>query len=210
MSFRRDSVFPVVTFHPATLLFAWGALVTFMQPLGPKGLAWIAILVLPIAVLFARRRTVLLIRRSRWLFLSIALLFVLATPGQRLPGVLGDIGVARDGILLAAEHILRLLLLLASLATLHERLGTTGMMAGMHWLLAPIAHWRTLRERIVVRLMLVLDHVEGAKAANWREWLNQDQHGPDHLTLVVGTARVVDWVTMALLGLLVFWVGTRG
>ncbi len=197
-------------FHPATLLFAWGGLVTLMQPLGPKSLAWIAVVILPLAVLFARRRTLTLIRRSRWLFLSIALLFVLATPGQRLPGFVGDVGVTRDGILLAAEHVLRLLLLLASLATLHERLGTTGMMAGMHWLLAPIARWRTLRERIVVRLMLVLDHVEGAKAANWREWLNGDQQGADHLTLVVGTARAIDWVTMALLGFLLFWVGVRG
>jgi hypothetical protein len=193
-----------VIFHPATLLFAWGVLVALLQPLPAAALAWIAALVLPLAWLFARQRTLALLRRTRWLFLSIVLLFALATPGQRLPGAIGDLGVTLDGLLLAAEHVLRLLLLLASLAVLHERLGTPGMMVGLHWLLAPIARWRTLRERIVVRLMLVLDHVENAPSATWREWLNRDLDGPDRLTLAVGSLRIADWLALTSLGLLIY------
>jgi energy-coupling factor transport system permease protein len=193
-----------VSFHPATLLFAWGVLVALLQPLPATALAWIAAVVLPLAVAFARRRMLALLRRTRWLFLSIVLLFALATPGQRLPGVVGDLGITLDGLLLAAEHGLRLLLLLASLAALHERLGTPGMMAGLHWLLAPIAKWRTLRERIVVRLMLVLDSVENAPAATWREWLNRDLEGQDRLALAVGSLRCSDWLALASLGVLIY------
>lgn len=194
----------MVTFHPATLLFAWGILVALLQPAPAMVLGWIAAGVLSLALIFARRRTLVLLRRTRWLFLSIMLLFALATPGQRLPGTAGDMGITRDGLLFAAEHVLRLLLFLTSLAVVHERLGTPGMMAGLHWLLAPLARWRTLRERIVVRLMLVLDHVENAPAATWREWLNSDLEGPDRLALAVGSLRGADWSALTLLGLLVY------
>lgn len=193
--------------HPATLLFAWGVLVGLLQPMPASTLAWIAVVLLSVAWAFARRRTLVLLRRTRWLFLSIILLFALATPGQRLPGVAGDLGLTQDGILLAAEHALRLLLLLASLAVVHERLGTPGMMVGLHWLLAPLARWRTLRERIVVRLMLVLDHVENAPAATWRDWLNRDIGGPDRLPLAVGALHVADWLALASLALLVYLQG---
>lgn len=193
-----------MTFHPATLLFAWGVFVGLLQPLAASALAWFAAVLFPLALILARRRTLVLLQRTRWLFLSIVLLFVLATPGQRLPGGVGELGVTSDGVLLAAEHGLRLLLLLASLAVVHERLGTPGMMVGLHWLLAPIARWRNLRERIVVRLMLVLDHVENAPAASWREWLDRDMEGPDRLTLAVGSPRMADWLALVLLATLVY------
>lgn len=167
-------------------------------------LVWIVAVALPLAMTFARRRTLVLLRRTRWLFLSIMVLFALATPGQRLPGSAGDLGITYDGLLLASEHALRLLLLLTSLAVVHERLDTPGMMAGLHWLLAPLARWRTLRERIVVRLMLVLDHVENAPTATWRDWLNRDVEGPDRLSLTVGSFRFVDWVALLSLGLFAY------
>lgn len=205
---RRDVRCPVVSLlHPATFLLAWGALVAVLQSLALAPLGWVAAVVVPLTLLLARRRCLLLFRRARWLLLSIALLFALSTPGQHLPGVAGDLGVTLDGLRLAAEHILRLLLLLASLAAVHEHLGTSGMMAGLYWLLAPIARWRTFRERIVVRLMLVLDHVENSSPAPWREWLEHDLPGPDRLSLAVGEMRVADWSALTLLTVLVVLMG---
>lgn len=188
-----------VTFHPATLLFAWGGFVAMLQALPPDALAWVAALILPLAFFFARRRAMALIRRTRWLLLSIGVMFSFATPGQHLPGIGGDLGITFDGLLLAAEHLLRLLLLLASLAAIHERLGTTGMMTGFHWLLRPLGQWRTLRERIVVRTLLVLDQVENAPASTWRDWLNGDTVERSQLSLTVGSLRAVDWLALASL-----------
>jgi hypothetical protein len=188
-----------VIFHPATLLFGWGVFVALVQPLSGAVLVWIAGVILPLAILVASRRVRLLLRRSRWLLLSIALLFVFATPGQRMPGVWGELGITLDGLLLALEHVLRLMLLLASLAVVHERLGTAGMMAGLYWLMWPLAHWRTLREKVVVRLMLVLDHVENSPAIGWREWLDQDFRGPDEMLLNVGSPGFVDLIVLVLL-----------
>lgn len=182
-------------------------MVVALQPLPPSGLAWAALVALPAPLMLAATRTYILMRRARWLLLSIAALFVLGTPGERVPGALGDLGITYDGLLLAAEHILRLVLLLASLALLHEHLGTGGMMAGLHWLLAPLANWRALRQRIVVRMMLVLDYVETAPAGNWHHWLSADVPGPDSVELPVASIGAFDWGVLALLAVLVTVLG---
>lgn len=186
-----------MTLHPATLLVLWGGFVLFTQSLGPVFLGVATLLGMPVAMAFSRHRTITLLRRTRWLILSIVLLFLFAVPGERLPGWPGDIGITYDGLALAAEHCLRLVLLLASLALLHERLGNIGMMSGLYWLLAPLAGWRTLRERIVVRLMLVLDYVERPPTAGWRGWLGAEDVGPESMDLAVRQARGVDWLVLA-------------
>lgn len=190
-----------VRLHPATLLILWGALVLVLQAIPLAPLAWLALLVLPASLLFAARRTHTLLRRTRWLLLSIAVLFGFAVPGERLPGVLGDLGMSFDGLYLAAEHVLRLVLLLSSLALLHERLGNGGFMAGLHWLMAPLGHWRASRERVIVRLMLVLDYVENEPAAGWRNWLEAEASGPERLALVTRPAHTLDWLVLLLLAM---------
>jgi hypothetical protein len=192
-----------MTLHPATLLFAWGVFIITLQSSPVSTLAWGAGAVVPFAWFLARRRVLALLRRARWLLLSIIVLFALATPGQRLAGLGGDLGLTWDGLMLAIEYALRLVLLLASLAVVHECLGTTGMMAGLHWLLTPIAKWRSLRERIVVRLMLVLDYVENTPVTRWRNWLNRDLIGPDRLELTAGSLGIFDCLLFVSLGIAV-------
>lgn len=199
--------------HPATLLLVWFGLVLFLQSLSVFQLAWAAALALPIAVALARARVFVLIRRARWLLLSIAMLFALATPGERLPGGAGDLGVTYDGLILGAEHVLRLLLLLTTLALLHQHLGTGGILAGLYWLLTPLARLYGLRERIVVRLMLVLEYVETPGQRDWRSWLSAVElpaRGPQHLDLAVARVRQVDWLVLTVLAGLALFVGRSG
>lgn len=141
----------------------------------------------------------ILLRRTRWLLLTIALLFGFATSGERLPGAVGDIGITWDGLKLGVDHVLRLVLLLASLALLHRRLGNHGVMTGLHWLLTPLSGWRDLRQRLVVRLMLVLDYVEAPSSGNWRAWLEAaDAPGTESLRLVMAPLFVRDRLLMLL------------
>lgn len=193
--------------HPATWLIVWACYAALLQSFGLSVLAGAAVLTLPLVLGFARRRGYLLLRRARWLFLSIAVMFALATPGERLPGALGDMGVTWDGLSLAAEHVLRLSLLLASLALLHEHLKTEGLMAGLYWLLSPLSGLRRLRERIVVRLMLVLEQAEKPVARDWRAWLDSGNDGDSddgaaQVTLSTGRAGAVDWIVLGFLGFL--------
>lgn len=154
-------------FHPATLLLAWLVFTLSLQWLDVFWLIAVGALCVVLALTLARERTRGLLRRSRWLLLSLAVLYFFATPGEYLPGFAGALGLTHEGLRQAAEQIVRLLAMLASLALLHRQLGTPGLLAGLHWLLWPFA-WR---EKTVVRLMLVLEMVERRRAISWREWL---------------------------------------
>lgn len=194
-------------FHPATLLLAWAGLACVLPYLSLARLPLLVAVALGTALMLAKRRTVVLLRRARWLLLSLALLFAFATPGLAAPGVWGRIGLTVDGLALAAEHVLRLLLLLVTLALVHERLGTAGLVTGLHWLLGPARRWRGLRERIVVRLMLVVDFVEEGNTGGWRDWLGEADSGPRSLAMTVRRARWYDVFALVLIagGVMATW-----
>ena len=183
--------------HPATLLVAW-AVCVLLLPLAPLPVLP-ALLALALAVaLTARRRTLALLRRARWLLLSIAVLFAFATPGLSVPGWPGQLGMTQDGLLAAAEHLSRLLILLTTLAVVHERLQTAGLLTGLYTLMAPLRPaWR---ERIVVRLMMVIEFIEhGDGRTGWRHWLDEDSGGAVRLTLAVRATGWPDRVVFFLL-----------
>lgn len=140
---------------------------------------WLAPLLLIttlLAIWLAARRSRQLLWRTRWLLLSLLLLFLFATPGEYLPGLVGQVGVTYEGLAQGGEQIARLLILLLSLALLHEHLGNQGLMTGLYWLLQPFA-WRDVT---VVRLMLVLAYVEQkSSVAAWRQWFADEADVPD-------------------------------
>jgi hypothetical protein len=117
------------------------------------------------------------------LLLSLAVLFLFFTPGEYLSGFAGQMGITADGLSQAGLQVGRLLILLISLALVHEYLGTKGLLVGFYWLLRPFAG----RERAVVRLMLILEQVEGLRAPQtvsifsqrfaWSEWLKAEPEG---------------------------------
>lgn len=191
--------------HPATLLVAWAVFV-FLLPLAPLPLLPVLLALALATALTARRRTLTLLRRARWLLLSIAVLFAFATPGLSVPGWPGQIGMTQDGLLAAGEHLSRLLILLTTLAVVHERLQTAGLLTGLYTLMAPLRPaWR---ERIVVRLMLVIEFIEhGDGRAGWRHWLAEDSGGAARLTLAVRPTDWPDRVVFFLLALLVLAAG---
>lgn len=178
--------------HPAVWLAAWCAVAIAVQRLG---LFWLAVASAPtflLVWLHAGDAAWRLLKRARWLLLAIAVLFVVATPGERLPGMLGTAGVSYDGLQLAGEHALRLTLLLATLASLLRQLGRDGLLGGLHCLLAPLG---ARRERIVVRLMLTLDYVEADRGPkHWRDWLTDapEAAAEKALNLAVAPLRTLD------------------
>lgn len=156
--------------HPVTLLISWFAFALGLQWMPVAWLISVSLSCLVIATVVAAERTFNLLRRSRWLFLSLAVLYFLVTPGEYVPGFIGDMGVTYEGLHIGGEQIARLLAMLTSLALLHQVIGTSGLLGGFHWLLRPFP-WR---EATVVRLLLVLEHVEQKRPVRWREWLMPD------------------------------------
>ncbi len=163
-------------FHPAALLLTW---IGFAFGLQWCHWAWLLPLLLMTSLLafrLAARRSRQLLWRTRWLFLSLLLLFLFATPGEYLPGLAGQLGVTREGLAQGGEQIGRVMILLLSLAWLHEHLGNQGLMTGLYWLLQPFA-WRDVT---VVRLMLVLEYVEQRSSVSaWRQWFSDEADLPE-------------------------------
>lgn len=197
--------------NPASLLLSWLAFALAVQWLPLSALLGLTVLLIPAAWLQCRNRFLILLRRTRWLLLSIALIFALATPGVPLPGMTGTLGLTSEGLLMAATHVLRLTLLLALLAMLLRYLGIPALVAGLYVLLRPFGGSRASRT-LALRLLLVLEYVEngsGTEKAHWREWLSPQVKPQEYPTLHLAVSPLagIDYFVMslALLGLCGMW-----
>lgn len=186
-------------FHPASLLLAWLAFALGLQWLALFWLLSIAAFLVVVSMWLATERSLALLRRSRWLLLSLALLYFFMTPGEYLPGLAGTLGMTHEGLRQGMEQIGRLLAMLSSLALLHRHLGTSGLLTALLWLMKPFA-WR---EKTVVRLMLVLETVERRQPISWREWLSlscaEESLPVSRLTLTMPGFQFVDLASLAIL-----------
>jgi energy-coupling factor transport system permease protein len=153
-----------------------------------------------LAVITARQHFGLLVRRSRWLLLTLLILFGWLTPGTPLPGIPG---ASQEGLLLAAENLGRLLIALSVVAMLLTALTPAELVAGLRSLLAPLSQLGISRDRIAVRLALTLEEVEAARQGRREE--SEDLAAS--LSLPAARYGVTDFLLIGLAGalLLVAW-----
>lgn len=189
--------------HPTVRLVLWGAAVASTQLLPLYGLTALGGMILPAAALLSKVRFFLLLKRARWLLLSIAILFALATPGVLLMPELASLGPTREGITLGLTQLMRLVLVLAMLAVLLQFTPLDDLVSGLYGLLRPLAWLGLDRGRAALRLLLVLRYVESAPpAANWREWLEREDSPVDAGPVMLHSAPLTtaDYVVLACLG----------
>ena len=160
--------------HPTVRLIVWGEAAAFVQWLPTTGLMLMCAVALAVAARLAPQRLHLLLKRTRWLILSLMLLFAVATPGVYVLPSLGSIGPTLEGIRLGFEHLMRLLFVLATLAVLLHVTGVEGLVVGLHGLMQPLSWLGLDRGRVAVRLMMVMHYVEQAPPGrHWREWMQR-------------------------------------
>jgi energy-coupling factor transporter transmembrane protein EcfT len=185
--------------HPAASLLVWGAAAVALQLLHATLLYVVAAVVLGLAIMLSGERLLRLLRRTRWLLLAIALLFSLSTPGLLVLPQLGVFSPTADGLQLAATHLTRLVAVLASLALLLEYTPPAAFVGALFGLLSPAAGLGLDRERVAVRLMLVMQYAEAARGGNWREWLDPAAPaGPERIALTRMPWRWHDGVLLAV------------
>ena len=182
--------------HPASLiLLGLAALLTASSQegaalfLGGLGLSLVALVA-------ATSHLRLLLRRSRWLLLTMLVMFGWLTPGTPLPNIPG---ASQEGLLLAAENLARLLIALATVALLLKALPPPKLVAGMRSLLAPLVLLKISRDRIAVRLALTLNEVEASRRGE------RDGSGgaAGNLVLPVAVFGVTDFFLGTLAGVLI-------
>lgn len=186
--------------HPGAALLLWTALVVVLQTLSGWVLALVTGLWLGVAVATCYATLRRLVRRIRFLLLAILILFAWMTPGQAVFSSWTMLGPTREGLALAAAHGLRLLGVVALVALLLGRGGRDFVVSGLYALMAPCSVFGLSRDRLAVRLLLVLRNAENPPAGGWRHWLDPDLPSAEAVPLHVRRIglRARDWMLLAL------------
>lgn len=178
--------------HPASLILL--GLAVLVAASSRDGMAlFLGGLVLALVALFAANDHLrLLLRRSRWLLLTMLAMFGWLTPGTPLANLPG---ASQEGLLLAADNIVRLLAALSTVALILKVLPPPELVAGMRSLLAPLALCGIPRDRIAVRLALTLNEVEASR--------NGEAGEPRHMVRVLALPATVPGAADFAIGVLV-------
>ena len=159
-------------FHPAAQILTWCLLVAAMQALSFEALLITTCIILLCTIAISGHKFIQLVRRTRWIMVSLMLVYAYSTPGQPLLDELGMFGPSREGLLGGVLQLTRLLAALAGLAILLEKLNRQQLIAGLYTLFAPLQWLGLSRERFAVRLALTLHHAEAAMTRGADTWLD--------------------------------------
>lgn len=198
--------------HSGLVLLLWLVGVALVQRLPPSLSPVMAGLAAVLALLLARERSLRLLRRIRFLLLAILVLFAWFTPGEALLMDLPRVSPTREGLRLALDHAARLLTVVAAVAVLLERLPVSRLVGGLYALSRPFGVIGLSAERLAVRLMLILRHVETRDRAglrHWRHWLGEGQGEPETEILYLERERIGGFdvvLIVSLLGVLLWWM----
>ena len=161
-----------MTFNPAAQIFTWLTLTVALQLLKPVPLLILGALLLSVALLNSATRFAALMRRTRWIMLSLLLIYGYATSGDALYPPLGAFSPSLNGLQDGLLQLWRLSCALAALSLLLSRLSTQQFIGGLYTLAWPLRLLGLSRERIAVRLALTLHYTETAvldSTGNWRD-----------------------------------------
>ncbi|MDO9011804.1 MAG: CbiQ family ECF transporter T component [Gallionella sp.] len=199
--------------HPATQILIWCVLVAAMQFLTPTTLFVTGALVLSLAFALSGHKFVQLMRRTRWILFSLWLIYAYSTPGQDVWDA--PFSPSLEGLLDGGLQLMRLLVALAGLAILLDRLHRQQLIAGLYSLFAPLEWLGLSRERLAVRLALTLHYAEVAmlrETRSWQDWLHSlfEPHGEVSKSMELPVYRFARLDVLLLAGvLLLLWLAVR-
>jgi energy-coupling factor transporter transmembrane protein EcfT len=157
-------------FHPAAQILTWCLLVAGLQMLTPGKLLVAAGFIFLWALWVSPHKLMQLLRRTRWIMVSLLLIYAYCTPGQPLLEALGMFSPSREGAGDGVLQLARLLAGLAGLAGLLDRLHRQQLIAGLCTLFSPLQLIDISRERVAVRLALTLQYAEAAMLRESHTW----------------------------------------
>ena len=157
--------------HPAVLILLWACLTIVLQSLQAAPLLLAGVPLLIAAYTLSAARLSILLRRTRWIMLSLLLIYAYATPGTAILESFAQFSPTREGLIDGLLQLCRLAFALAGLAILLCLLTQQQLIGGLYTLAYPLRYLGLSRERIAVRLALTLYYAESAildTSANWR------------------------------------------
>jgi len=201
--------------HPAVQIYIWVCLTLLAPMLDTLALILLAGMMTVFAMNLCPKRFSLLLRRTRWILISVFLIYAYTSPGDALWPQLGWLSPVAEGFADGLLQLLRLLAVLAGVSILLSLLAQAQLIAGLYILSRPLSYLGFSRERVAVRLALTLRYAEGAiqeTASNWRDSIGHllapVPVDPGFIELNVEQLTRRDWLLLAAASalLLVVWL----
>lgn len=185
--------------HPAVCVTAGFFLIFVLQMVTPRFLTWGVIAAVTIAVVLAWSEWMRVIRRMRFIFVAIAILFLWQTPGSMIFPALGNLSPTWDGLRAAVEPVERLCAVVSVVALLLRYLTTEDWVNSLYVLVHPLKFAGLSAERFAVRLRLVLDYV-AQRDLNWKSCLDELDANEMTAATETWTVRGLFWTDRVMLG----------
>jgi energy-coupling factor transporter transmembrane protein EcfT len=200
----------MVKMHPSLRILALILLAVSVQFLHAVALLAIGIILFIIALMLHATLLRRMLFRSRWLLLTLLLIFAFTTPGEYLEWWHFDIAPTHEGISLGMLQAGRLIVMLTGLSIL---LGTTQrdvLMAGIYPLLSPLRSIGLSPERFTARLWLTIHYVEqtpsvtkGTALSGLEQFeLTDLSAGAEHIHFSLPAFSRMDWAIVLTMSLL--------
>ncbi|HUW28364.1 MAG TPA: hypothetical protein VMV97_07130 [Sulfuriferula sp.] len=148
--------------HPATAIVLWLFFVVWLEFVRPPALGLAALALLPWLQGATLTQFFRYLRRTRWLLLSLLMIYAYTLPGEHVSSMLGSLSPSVQGLQHGVLRIARMTLLLAALSILMMRIPRTALLLGIYRILHPLQWLGVDVERIAVRLWLTLHYAEAA------------------------------------------------
>ena len=160
--------------HSGVLILLWLGGVTFIQFVSPESLLIVTTALALAAARCCPDRSMLLLRRIRYLLLAIVIVFAGLTPGEALFVDWPELSPSREGVVLALEHAGRILSVVFCVSILMQSMSISRLVGGLHALLRPFEVVGFPADRVAVRTLLVLTYVNAERVPDWKTWLRDD------------------------------------
>ncbi|GAB2883154.1 hypothetical protein GCM10027046_09530 [Uliginosibacterium flavum] len=184
--------------HPAVFVTAGFFLIARLQSISPAVLPWWAGSLVLLGLLGCAQGWLRIVRRMRYIFLALLILFAWQTPGiLMLPG-LGAFSPTWDGVQAVQDPVLRLLAVVSVVALMLHYLSIEAWVNSLYILLRPLRVLGFSPERFAVRLRLVLDYVE-RRDLEWRHCLDAALQEATVLEEEVWPVHELSWIDRVLL-----------
>lgn len=187
--------------HPAHRLCCWLLVVIAIQCFSIVPLI-VSLVALPLLGRGVFLRWLRLLRRARWLLLTLLVVLAWGVAGEAVWEQGGALAPTFEGLTQAASQLGRLVLVLAAVAALLETTPMVHLMAGLHVLLRPFGLCGLDIDRAVVRLSLALHYAEQMPVADWKRLLAPSATtGPKTILLTLPAPHWYDWAVLLVVAI---------
>lgn len=168
--------------HPAAIIVLWLFLAIALQSLHAPAMLGLGGLLIAAALRMSAMRFYALMRRTRWVMISLLVIYGYVTPGEAIWAPAGTLSPTMEGVMGGALQLCRLAFALAGLSIVLHLLDQRLLMGGIYVLAYPLQLLGLSRERVAVRLALTLNYAETAMletATDWRASIERLLAPPD-------------------------------